>query len=120
MTKNRRALLKPFQLIGLSAGLGIFTMLIILMTTRKWDFALIGAGAVFVVVIVVLAMLVLSYKPNPEAPVYLDRNLAESKEPGAKSAAMRADVEAAVGGDAPREKSTDEAEDAPDGPATQA
>ncbi|GGA69083.1 hypothetical protein GCM10011490_19540 [Pseudoclavibacter endophyticus] len=70
---NRKALLKPFQLVGLSAVFGVFVLLIVLLTTRNLLNGLIAAGVVFILSLVVLAMLVLSYKPNAESTAYLDR-----------------------------------------------
>lgn len=97
---NRKALLKPFQLLGLSAAFGIFVLLIVLLTTQNFVNGLIGAGITFVLSVVVLAMLVLSYKPNAEAPVYLDRFQADSDEPGAKASALKIDADAALRGEA--------------------
>lgn len=70
---NRKALLKPFQLLTLAAAFGVFVLLIVLLTLRRIDIGLIAGGAVFIITLVVLAMLVLSYKPNVEATAYLDR-----------------------------------------------
>jgi len=100
--------MKPFELLAISAGCGLMIFLIVMLTLQNLMIALIGFGVAFIVTIVVLAMLVLSFRPNPEAPVYLDRQLAESKEPGAAEAALRVDVEATVGGDAPRERTAQE------------
>lgn len=94
MTGQRKALLKPFQLLGIAAGLGLFAGLIILLTIRRIDVALIGAGGIFVVATVVLAMLVLSYKPNPDVPVYLDRF---ENEDGEEEHRLRVDADAPLG-----------------------
>ena len=94
---NRKALLKPFQLLALAASFGIFVLLIVLLTMRDLVTGLIGGGIVFVVALVILAMLVLSYKPNAEATVYLDRFQADSTEPGATESALKVDPDAAVG-----------------------
>lgn len=98
-TPTRKALLKPFQLIGLSAAFGGFVLLIVLLTTRNFELGLIAAGIIFILSIVILAMLVLSYKPNAEVTVYLDRFQAESDEPGARESALKIDPDAALRGD---------------------
>ena len=70
---KRKALMKPFELLGVAALFGAFVAFIIVYTTRNWDVALIAGGGTFVVAVVVLAMLVLSYKPNAPVVHYLDR-----------------------------------------------
>lgn len=70
---RRRALLKPFELLSISAGFGVFVLLIFLLTTRNFVNGIIAAGIVFIISIVVLAMLVMSYKPNPRSERFLDR-----------------------------------------------
>ncbi len=56
--------IRPVELLGLSAGLGIFAGLVVLMSTRDLVLALIFLGIVFIVAIVVLAMLALSVSPT--------------------------------------------------------
>lgn len=70
---KRKALMKPFELLGISAVFGLFVAGVIFYTTRNGVVALIAAGGTFVVAVVVLAMLVLSYKPNEPVVHYLDR-----------------------------------------------
>lgn len=115
--RRRTALLKPFQLLGIAAGLGLFAGAIVMLTIRRLDLALIGAGAIFIVATVVLAMLVLSYQPNPDVPVYLDRF--EGRD-GEEAHQLRVDADAALddGRAAPREepRRRDEDDDAPSAP----
>lgn len=94
MTAPRKALLKPFQLLAIAAGLGLFAALIVLMTIRRIDIAGIAFGVVFIVVLVVLAMLVLSYRPNPDVPVYLDRFQTED---GEEEHRLRVDPDVTLG-----------------------
>lgn len=89
-----KALLKPFQLLGIAGGLALFTGFFVILSLRNIDLALIFSGVVFVVATVVLAMLVLSYKPNPDVPVYLDRFETES---GDEEHRLRVDADAALG-----------------------
>ena len=70
---KRRAVLKPFELLGISAVMAGFVLLILLLTTQDFVLGLIFAGVAFIVAILVLAMLVLSYSPNPDTEIYLDR-----------------------------------------------
>ena len=73
MKPQRKALLKPFELLGFAAVLGAVVFGVFLLTTRDVLNGFIAGVGVFIVSVVVLAMLVLSYRPNPEATVYLDR-----------------------------------------------
>ncbi|MGO1543775.1 MAG: hypothetical protein ACTHXA_05470 [Gulosibacter sp.] len=90
--KNRsaqRALMKPFEVVAIALACGIFVFGVVMLTVQDWLLGLIFAGISIVVVLLVLALLLLSYKPNPDVPVYLDRQLYDSKEPGAQDAALR-------------------------------
>ena len=69
---ERRRLMKPFEVLGIAAGCGLTVALVVILALQNFVFALIFGGAAFVVV-VVLAMLLLGYKPNDDAPTYLDR-----------------------------------------------
>ena len=69
----RKALMKPFEVVGISAVCGAFVFLIVVYTLKNWTLALVLGGAAIVLVLLILALLLLSYKPNPDAPVFLDR-----------------------------------------------
>lgn len=56
--------LKPLELIGLSAIIGVFTGAIVLLSSRNIVLAAIWFGVAFIVGLVVLAMFVLAAKPN--------------------------------------------------------
>lgn len=86
---QRRALMKPFEVLAMSAGAGAFVLVIVLLTLKDLILGLILAGIAMVVMLLLLGLLLLSYKPNPDVPVYLDRDLHESDEPGARGAALR-------------------------------
>lgn len=51
---------RPLELIGLAAVFGVFTGLVIALSTQDWILAGIGFGAAFIVGVVVLAMLALA------------------------------------------------------------
>lgn len=55
-----RERLRPLELIGLAAAFGVFTGLVIALSTQDWILAGIGFGAAFIVGVVVLAMLALA------------------------------------------------------------
>jgi len=61
---SRRDILKPIELLLFAAGAGIFTGLIVLMSTRDMAFALIGFGVAFIVTLVGIAMFALSVAPG--------------------------------------------------------
>ncbi len=99
---KRRAVLKPFELLGISAVMAGFVLLILLLTTQDFVLALVFAGVAFIAAILVIAMLVLSYSPNPDAERYLDRfenaeqGVSRSDEGEEGRAAKRVDSEESV------------------------
>ena len=70
MTQNtphkptRSELLKPAELVGISAAMALFVGLTILLATRNWALSSIALGITFIVALVVIAMLALGMKPN--------------------------------------------------------
>lgn len=63
-TPSIRERLRPFELLGISAVIGLFTGLVILLTTREWWLAGIGFGVAFILSVMLIALLALSAKPN--------------------------------------------------------
>ncbi len=63
---------RPLELLGLSAVVAAFTGLIVLLSTRSIDIAVIFAGIAFVVSLVVFAMLALTSTPTGEERTDLD------------------------------------------------
>jgi hypothetical protein len=63
---SRKDRLRPTELIVLSAIMAVFTGLIVLLATREFVLAGVALGVAFIVALVVLAMLSLNIKPNPE------------------------------------------------------
>ena len=61
---SRSDRLKPAELVGISAVMGLFVGLTILLTTREVVLSLIALGITFIIALVVIAMLVLGMKPN--------------------------------------------------------
>ncbi len=66
MTPTRRDRLKPLELIGFSAILGIFAGLIVLGATREIVLALVFLGVGFIVSIMMVALVGLGGKPSQE------------------------------------------------------
>ena len=67
-----RERLRPFELLGISAVIGLFTGLVILLTTREWWLAGIGFGTAFILAVMMIALLALSAKPNADELSDLD------------------------------------------------
>jgi amino acid transporter len=63
-TPTLRDRLKPVELLIVSALLGLFTSLVVLMSSRDMILSSITFGAVFIVCLVAMAMFVLAIKPN--------------------------------------------------------
>lgn len=71
---SRRELLRPVEYVGGAAIAAIFVGLITLMVTRDWTLTLIGTGAVFIIVLVVLALLQMAIKPDASERAELAEN----------------------------------------------
>lgn len=59
--------MKPLELVGIAAVLGVFAGVIALIGSQSLDLALILAGIAFIVALLVLAMLSLAAGDPPEA-----------------------------------------------------
>lgn len=66
VTPSRRDRLRPLELIGFSAVLGVFAGLVVLLTTREIVLALIFLGVGFIVSVVMVALVGLGGKPSDE------------------------------------------------------
>jgi hypothetical protein len=71
-TPSRRDRTRPVELIGLSAVFSVFVGLVVLMSTRQIELALIFLGVAFVVSLVGLAMLSLAARPTGDEQIDLD------------------------------------------------
>ncbi|SMQ75466.1 hypothetical protein [Agreia sp. VKM Ac-1783] len=69
---SKRDVFKPVELIVLSAVLALFVGLTVLLSTRSPLLAVIFFGVAFIVVLVVIAMMVLTFKPNKSEQTELD------------------------------------------------
>ncbi|UOQ57083.1 ABC transporter ATP-binding protein [Leucobacter allii] len=66
VTPSRRDRLRPLELIGFSAVLGVFAGLVVLLVTRELLLAAIFLGVGFIVTIMVVALIGLGGKPSEE------------------------------------------------------
>ncbi len=71
---SRQDRLRPAEYVGGAAIAAIFVGAVALMATRDWTIALIGAGGVFIVVLVVLALLQMAIKPDASERAELDES----------------------------------------------
>jgi uncharacterized Tic20 family protein len=69
---SKRDVFKPVELIVLSAVMALFVGLTVLLATRNPLLAVIFFGVAFIVVLVVIAMMVLTFKPNKSEQSELD------------------------------------------------
>jgi hypothetical protein len=69
---SKRDVFKPVELIVLSAVMALFVGLTVLLSTRNALLAVIFFGVAFIVVLVVIAMMVLTFKPNKLEQTELD------------------------------------------------
>ncbi|CAD6011373.1 hypothetical protein [Agreia sp. COWG] len=69
---SKRDIFRPAELIILAAVMALFVGLAVLLSTRTPLLALIFFGVAFIVVLVVTAMLVLTFKPNKDEQTELD------------------------------------------------
>ena len=61
---SRRDVLRPLEMVGGAAIAAVFLGLVVLMVTREPVLAAIGAGSVFIIVLVALAMFAITLKPD--------------------------------------------------------
>ena len=63
-----RSRMRPVELVGASAIVGVFVGFVVVLGTREWLTGLEWAGVAFVVALVVIAMLLLATTPKDERP----------------------------------------------------
>jgi L-asparagine transporter-like permease len=69
---SRRDRTKPVELLGIALVLAIFAGVVVFMSTRSVETAVIFLGVIFIVTLVVLAMLSLAGRPNKDEKLDLD------------------------------------------------
>jgi uncharacterized membrane protein YhhN len=73
-TPSWRDRVRPAEFLGLSAVFAVFVGVVVLMTTRELDLALIFLCIGFIVALVVIAMLALAAKPNDDEQHEIDES----------------------------------------------
>jgi hypothetical protein len=76
---SRRDRFLPTELLGISAGLGVFVGLIVLIATREFVLAGVALGIAFIVSLVLMALFALAFKPNAAEVHDLEEQNAEHK-----------------------------------------
>ncbi|WP_235493543.1 hypothetical protein [Leifsonia sp. Leaf336] len=61
---SRRDRFLPAELLGISAGLGVFVGLIVLIATREFILAGVALGIAFILSLVLMALFALAFKPT--------------------------------------------------------
>lgn len=61
---TRRDRFLPAELLGISAGLGVFVGLIVLIATRELILAGVALGVAFILALVLMALFALAFKPT--------------------------------------------------------
>lgn len=64
---------KPVELLGLALVIAVFVGIVVFISTRSVVTAVIFTGVIFIVTLVVLAMLSLAGRPNPEEKLDIDQ-----------------------------------------------
>lgn len=63
---SKKDRLRPLELVGFSAVLAIFATLVVLLATKDFRLAAIVLGLVFILTLMVVSLVGLGIKPNPE------------------------------------------------------
>ncbi|GAA1442230.1 hypothetical protein GCM10009617_13670 [Leifsonia poae] len=79
---SRRDRFLPTELLGISAALGVFVGLIVLISTREFVLAGIALGVAFILSLVLMALFALAFKPNAAEVHDLEEQNAEQKKDG--------------------------------------
>ena len=72
VSPNKRDRTRPAEMLGLSGIFGVFTGIVVFMSTRDWMLGLIFAGIAFIVSLVVIAMLALAIRPDKNELLDMD------------------------------------------------
>jgi len=78
---SRRDRFLPAELLGISAALGVFVGLIVLIATREFILAGVSLGIAFILALVLMALFALAFKPNAAEVHDLEEQNAEN-DPG--------------------------------------
>ncbi|HEU0256250.1 MAG TPA: hypothetical protein VFQ96_00255 [Microbacteriaceae bacterium] len=76
---TRRDRLRPVELVGFSAILAVFTAIIVLAATREWWLTGISLAVSFIIVLVIVALLSMSFQPKADEVEELEEQDREDK-----------------------------------------
>jgi len=79
---TRSEILKPVELVAISAAMGLFVGLTIMLATRNLALSSISLGITFIIALVVIAMFTLSMKPDEAEKSDLDEQNQSGKNKG--------------------------------------
>lgn len=79
---SRKDRTKPVELLGLALVIAIFVGVVVFMSTRSVQTAVIFMGVIFIVALVVLAMLALAGRPNKDEKLDMDEQYREQGRSG--------------------------------------
>ncbi|MCW4385783.1 hypothetical protein OH146_08340 [Salinibacterium sp. SYSU T00001] len=79
---SRRDVMRPYEYLAIAAAIALFCGLIFLATTRDIVIAVVGAGVIFILALVTLALLALAMKPDDKELTDLEEQQ-RREEPGA-------------------------------------
>jgi hypothetical protein len=83
---SRRDRFLPAELLGISAGLGVFVGLIVLIATREFILAGIALGVAFILSLVLMALFALAFKPTTAEVEDIHEQDVEAQEKAAEQA----------------------------------
>jgi len=66
MTASRKDRMRPFEVIGLAVIVGVFTGIVVILSTRNLTLAAIWLGVAFIAMLVLSATVVLMIQPRKE------------------------------------------------------
>ena len=66
MTASRRDRMRPFEVIGLAVIVGVFSGIVVILSTRNLTLAAIWMGVAFIAMLVLSATVVLMIQPRKE------------------------------------------------------
>lgn len=61
---SRKDIMRPYEYLAIAGGIALFSALIAFATTRDIVVTLIGAGGIFILALMTLALLALAMKPD--------------------------------------------------------
>ena len=89
MTASRRDRMRPFEVIGLAVIVGVFTAIVVILSTRDLTLAAIWLGVAFIAMLVLSATVVLMIQPRKEELADIEELAATAPTQAAATAATK-------------------------------